>query len=79
MVKTNFKHEFKPNLICNSCKLKESNQSQLLYFNTIIGRNQLVTYIPRYEDICNYNNIEKLNFIAQIMMTNLKRKTEIEG
>ena len=79
MVKTNFKQEFEPNLICNSCKLKECNQSHLLYCNTLIGSNQLVTYIPRYEDIFNDDDIEEQNFIAKIMMTNLTRKKEIEG
>ena len=77
-VKTNFKHEYEPNLLCNSCKVKECNQSHLLYCSSIIGSNQLVTYIPNYEDIFNDEDTEEQNFIAQIMMANLKLKKEIE-
>ena len=77
-VKTNFKHGFEPNLLSNSCKVKECNQSHLLYCSSLIGSNQLVTYIPNYEDIFNDEDTEEQNFIAQIMMANLKLKKEIE-
>ena len=75
-VKTNFKHEFEPNLLCNSCKVKECNQSHLLYCSALIGSNQRVTYIPNYEDIFNDEVTEELNFIAHIIMANLKRKKD---
>ena len=50
-VKANFKQEYLPNLICNSCGRNECNQSHLLYCEALIGSNQLITYIPIYEDI----------------------------
>ena len=50
-VKTNFKEYYKPNLTCNLCLLNECNQSHLLYCTKLIGSNQIITYIPDYEDI----------------------------
>ena len=76
-VKT-FKHEFEPNLLCYSCKVKEWNQSHLLYCSALLGSNQLVTYIPNYEDIFNDEDTEELNIISQLMMANLKLKKETE-
>ena len=43
----------------------------------MIVSNQLVTYIPNYEDLFNDDNIEEMYLIANILMTNLKRKKEI--
>ena len=77
-IKSNFKQEYLPNLICNSCGKNECNQPHLLYCEALIGSNQLITYIPNYEDIFNDEDTEEQNFIAQIMMANLKLKKEIE-
>ena len=74
----NFKHEYEPNFICNSCRNSECNQSHLIYCNALIGSNQLITYIPNYEDIYNDEETEEQTFIAKIMIENLKRKKEIE-
>ena len=78
-IKSNFKQEYLPNLICNSCGRSECNQSHLLYCEALIGSNQLVTYIPIYEDIFNDDNVEEQYFIANIMMANLKKKKDIEN
>ena len=77
-IKSNFKQEYLPNLICNSCGQNECNQSHLLYCKALIGSNQLITYIPNYEDIYNNDNVEEQFFIANIMIANLKKKKEIE-
>ena len=77
-VKTNFKQEYLPNLICNSCGMNECNQSHLLYCEALIGSNELITYIPKYEDIFNDDNVEEQFFIANIMLANLKKKKAIE-
>ena len=53
--------------------------SHLLYGEVLLGSNQLITYIPNYEDIFNDENIDEQCFIANILMTNLKRKKEIES
>ena len=77
-IKMNFKHEYEPNFICNSCRNSECNQSHLIYCNALIGSNQLITYIPNYEDIYNDEETEEQTFVAKIMIKNLKRKKEIE-
>ena len=77
-VKYNFQEYYKPNLLCNLCFLSECNQSHLLYCSKLIGSNQLITYIPVYEDIFDDNDPEEQCFIANVMMENLKKKKELE-
>ena len=78
-VKSNFPGFYKPNLLCNICSISEWNQSHLLYCKKIIGSNELVTYIPTYEDIFDDSNPDKQNFIASLMMANLKKKKQFEA
>ena len=72
-VKMNFQHEYKQNLICNSCKKDDCNQSHLLTCPVLLGNNQLVTYIPNYEDI------EEQCFITSILMGSLKCKKKLDN
>ena len=76
-VKTNFSEYYKPNFVCNICLISESNQPHLLYCKKLLGSNQLVTYIPNYDDIFDDDNPEEQCFIANILMANLKKKKEI--
>ena len=48
-----------------------------MYCQALLGSNQLVTYIPNYEDIFDDNNIEEQCFIANILIENLKQKKEL--
>ena len=50
-----------------------------IYFTVkkLLGSNQLVTYIPNYEDIFDDDNPEEQYFIANILMANLKKKKEL--
>ena len=50
-VKINFKERYKPHLNCNTCITNKCNQSHLLYRLKLIGSNEIITYIPNYEDI----------------------------
>ena len=77
-IKMNFQGNYKPNFLCNSCKLHECNQSHLLYCSSLIGSNQLISYIPDYKDIFNDNDTEEQYFIANIMKQNLRKKKNIE-
>ena len=74
----NFQGNYKPNFLCNSCKLHECNQSHLLYCSSLLGSNQLISYIPDYKDIFNDNDTEEQYFIANIMKQNLRKKKDIE-
>ena len=79
-VKMNFKKKYKPYLDCDACNSNNKcNQFHLLYCLKLIESNQLITYIPDYEDIFNDNNTKEQCFIANIMMANLKKKKEIEN
>ena len=42
-VKHNFKEHYKPNLICDSCKLSECDQKHLLECSQLIGKNKIVS------------------------------------
>ena len=77
-IKMNYQQEYKPNLVCNACKKSECNQAHLLICPALIGSNQLITYIPNYEDIFDDTNIEEQCFIANIMMENLKCKKKLD-
>ena len=61
----------------NSCKKHECNQPPLLNCPALLGRNQLIKYIPNYEDIFDDYNKEEQCFIAKILMENLKYKKEL--
>ena len=78
-VKSNFQGFHKPNLTCNLCLTSECNQPHLLYCQKLLGSNELVTYIPNYEDIFDDNNPEEQCFIANLMMANLKKKKQLES
>ena len=78
-VKMNFQQEYKPNFICNACMKNECNQPHLLYCPALLGSNQIVTYIPNYEDLFDDTNKEEQCFIARILIENLKRKKHIDN
>ena len=61
-IKHNFKEHYKPNLKCDSCKLSECDQKHLLECPKLIGKNELVTYIPNYIDIFNDNDITEQGY-----------------
>ena len=77
-VRLNFQGFYKPNLICQSCKISECSQSHLLSCKMLIGSNEIVSYIPEYKDIFNDKDIEEQCHIANIMKENLKKKKVIE-
>ena len=58
-IKTNFQVYYKPNLICNAGLISECKRSHLLNCQKLIGSNELVTYIPNYEDIFDDSNLEE--------------------
>ena len=64
-IKTNFQVYYKPNLICNACSSSECHQSHLLNCQKLIGSNELVTYLPNYEDIFDERNPEEKTIRSQ--------------
>ena len=65
--------------MCNSCKISQCDQAHLLYCTKLFGSNQLISYIPNYEDIFNDDDPKEQCFIAHILIENLKKKKEIEA
>ena len=61
-LKTNFPKYYKPNFIFYICLISESNQAHLLHCKKLLESNQLVAYIPNYEDIFDYDNPERKVF-----------------
>ena len=78
-IKCNFKKNYEPNLICNSCLISECTQEHLLECKKLIGSNELVSYIPNYIDIFDDDNPEEQFYIASLMMENLMKKKNIEN
>ena len=78
-IKHNLKEHYKPNLKCDSCNLSECDQKHLLECPKLIGKNELVSYIPNYIDIFNDNDITDQVYIANLMIENLKSKKVVEG
>ena len=70
--KTNFR-KMHNNLMCDACSIHECTQKHLLECNKLIGGNQLVTYLPRYEDIFECDEDEQC-YIGRIMNDNLIRR-----
>ena len=59
------------------CFISESYQQHLLDCSKLLGSNQLVTYVPNYEEIFDNENPEEQYCIANILMANLRKKTEL--
>ena len=77
-VKCNFRNDHKDNILCNACKISECTNSHLLSCQRLIGGNELLTYIPNYEDIF-INNTKEQAYIASLMFENLRRKKAMES
>ena len=70
-IKTNFR-KMHQDSICDGCRMEESNLKHTLNCPVLIGRNELVTYIPDCEDIYGENEDEQV-YICRIFKDNLRR------
>ena len=48
-----------------------------MYCRALIGSNKIISYIPNYEDIFNDEDQKEQCFIANVMISNLKKKKEL--
>ena len=78
-VKSNFREYYKPNLLCNSCNVSECDQKHLLECSELLGKNEIVSYIPNYVNIFNNEDIHEQDYITSLMIENLRRKKILEG
>ena len=70
-IKTHFRN-MHDNTLCDGCQLEESTTRHTLECSSLIGRNELVTYKPSYEDLFGTDEEEQV-YIARIICDNLKR------
>ena len=51
----------------------------LMECSALIGSNELLTYIPHYNDVFDDENPDEQYYIARLMMNNLDKKKIIEN
>ena len=67
----------KEDMKCLKCKNIEMDQRHLLECKFLLGKNEIVTYIPEYNDIYQ-GNIEEMVYTSRILRENLKRMKTAE-
>ena len=73
-VKTHFKGMYR-NTVCDGCNISESTTKHSLECESLLGKNELVTYLPQYIDLYGDNECEQF-YIARIFRDNMKRLPE---
>ena len=58
--------------ICDGCRNHESTTKHTLECPSLLGRNELVTYIPEYEDLFG-NDEQEQWYIARLIKDNIER------
>ena len=70
-LKTHFRNMYE-DVICNGCRKAESTTRHTLECHTLLGKNEMVTYLPIYEDIYGDDENEQA-YISRILKDNLGR------
>ena len=70
-IKSHFRNMYQ-NTICEGCQLNESTTEHTLECVSLIGRNEMVTYLPNYNDLYGEDEDEQV-YIARIMRDNMSR------
>ena len=72
-IKTHFRNMHE-NTICGGCNIEESTSKHTLECQSLLGRNEIVTYIPIFEDLFSEDEEDQV-YISRIITDNLKRIT----
>ena len=70
-IKTHFRNMYK-DTVCEGCRKEESTSKHTLHCKQLIGQNEIVTYIPTFEDIYMDDENEQA-YIARILKDNMRR------
>ena len=62
----------KEDMNCSNCLHTEMNQMHLLNCKYLLGKSELVTYIPDYSDIYN-GTLEEMVYTSRIIRDNFKK------
>ena len=73
-IKTHFRN-MHTNVICGGCKIEESTTKHTLECTSLLGSNELVTYIPDIQDLYG-DDEDKQVYIARILKDNIRRLPE---
>ena len=70
-IKTHFRNMFE-NTVCEGCHREESTTSHTLSCKSLIGGNEIVTYLPNYDDLYGEDE-DELVYLARVIKDNLSR------
>ena len=70
-IKTHFRNMYQ-DVICEGCRKAESTTRHTLECSSLLGMNEIVTYLPTYEDIYGDDEIEQA-YISRILRDNMSR------
>jgi hypothetical protein len=70
-VKTHFSHMYE-NTICDGCQVEESRTSHILECTSLIGPNEIVTYLPDYRDLYGEDE-DEIVYVSRIVKDNMRR------
>ena len=59
-------------VLCEGCHLEELNTKHISQCNILLGRNELITYIPDIEDLYGNNEDEQV-YIPRLIKDNMRR------
>ena len=60
------------NIICDGCFIEQSTTKHTLECSELIGRNELVTYLPIYKELYEEDEDSQV-YIARILKDNFRR------
>ena len=70
-IKTNFRNMYL-DTICDGCRKAESTTRHTLECPILLGKNEIVTYLPIYEDIYGDDENEQV-YISRLLRDNIER------
>ena len=70
-IKTHFRNMFE-NTVCEGCNIEESTTSHTLACKSLIGGNELVTFLPNYDDLYGEDE-DELVYLARVIKDNISR------
>ena len=71
-VKANYKGKYF-DYLCTECGKEEETQQHVLECSKLIGKNEMLTYIPNYYDIFS-EEVEEQLYVARILRENMRIK-----
>lgn len=72
-VKANKRWKYE-DILCKSCELQtEETQQHVLFCTTLLGANEIMTYIPNYQELFE-DDLEGQNYVSRLLSDNYNRR-----